>query len=258
MVSEQSGLVELLSHTICKSLYIIPSLYGRNSEWFFYTSKIICCSCAQPKFCSHLFLLLGGHHTNILVLPLSICPSIQTRLKCKLDIWCCDVSDNTAATLPPPRTQTHECTCTYKESSTQNAELWAYSDGKRKKGRREGEMDRGMEKGRERKEFDWTLGGNDEAILFTLPGANTCTHVLVPSYTALGLNVASSQTVSGGWLIEGIRVCCGVELAYNRAVCIECCSTFTLMTSAKSLLSDIKNRMIVLKETTTQTNNSTQ
>lgn len=126
------------------------------------------------------------------------------------------------------------------------------------KGRREGEMDRGMEKGRERKEFDWTLGGNDEAILFTLPGANTCTHVLVPSYTALGLNVASSQTVSGGWLIEGIRVCCGVELAYNRAVCIECCSTFTLMTSAKSLLSDIKNRMIVLKETTTQTNNSTQ
>lgn len=56
---------------------------------------------AELTLCSHLFRLVGGHHTNILVLPPSICLSIQTRLKCKLDIWCCDVSDNTAFPQPP-------------------------------------------------------------------------------------------------------------------------------------------------------------
>lgn len=58
------------------------------------------------NFCSSQILftspfLLTDHHTNIFHHLLSICPSIQTRLKCELDIWCCDVSDNTA---PVPST----------------------------------------------------------------------------------------------------------------------------------------------------------
>lgn len=54
-----------------------------------------------------------------------------------------------------------------------------------KKGGRDGQRYGGR---RKRKECEWTLGGNDAAILFTLPGANTCTHVLVPFLLALRLN----------------------------------------------------------------------
>lgn len=55
---------------------------------------------------SWLFLLRGGRRSSVLRL-LFLRSSIQTRLKCKLDIWCCDVCDNTCTHAPSVLTHTH-------------------------------------------------------------------------------------------------------------------------------------------------------
>ena len=116
--------------------------------FFFFRMKTFHSLCST-QILFHVFLLLGGHHTNIFHLPFSIFPSIQTRMKCKLDIWCCDVSDNTGATPEPP----HKTKQTHKHA-------WTHCVVNAKKGtvkmerhlrKREGKIDKGMHEGRTEK-----------------------------------------------------------------------------------------------------------
>lgn len=106
---------QMFKNSICKSL----QKYTRGKDLncfgiFFVCLGVFCIKVniySLPSYPTQIwsyFLLLGGHHTNIILLPLSICPSIQMRLKCKLDIWCCDVCDNIAHSKPTHiRTNSH-------------------------------------------------------------------------------------------------------------------------------------------------------
>lgn len=99
--------------------FVAYKIRSEKWSWFGSIALLFCFA----LFCFCFFLPRGHYHTNIhatlpcrtniLAVPLSICPPIQTRLKCKLDIWCCDVSDNTAAIPQSPHTHTEIFKCSH-------------------------------------------------------------------------------------------------------------------------------------------------
>lgn len=123
-----SDLMQLFKNSIRKSLLIILKMCGEEKFVIIFTEDgtIIHLQRATQILCR--FLLLGGNHTTILLLPPSICPAIQTRLKCKLDIWCCDVCDNTAAHPQPAHIHTCTSSRTLTRSFTWNTGLLGYKD----------------------------------------------------------------------------------------------------------------------------------